>query len=79
MNIDFLLIDRSNLRIFSNIFFIFSVGIFGYCWQIGDTTVNSQYIYRSPEHVQGTLGIRIALRKVNVTLTGKIFECTWSL
>ncbi|KAL5010354.1 hypothetical protein ScPMuIL_012659 [Solemya velum] len=58
---------------------IILLGIFGYCWQIGDTTVNSQYIYRSPEHVQGTLGIRIALRKVNVTLTGNFANSVDSL
>lgn len=46
------------------------VSLFGYCWQLGEVGVHSPYIYRSPGHIEGLLGIRIGLKTVNLTLQG---------
>lgn len=55
------------------VFFLISilVSIFGYCWQTGEVGVHSPYIYRSAGHIQGSLGIRIGIKTVNLTLKGR--------
>ena len=50
---------------------LFAVSIFGYCWRMGYVGVHSAYIYRSDGDIQATLGVRIGLRTVNLTLSGK--------
>ncbi|XP_045207281.2 dual oxidase maturation factor 1-like isoform X2 [Mercenaria mercenaria] len=58
---------------------IILVSVFGYCWQLGEVGVHSPYIYRSNGHIQGTLGIRIGLKTVNLTLQViKTQQQTWS-
>lgn len=46
------------------------VAIYGYCWQIGHTKVTSPYIFRSTARFQGTTGVMIGLKQINITLTG---------
>ena len=54
------------------------VSIYGYCWQIGEVGVNSSYIYRNKGHVVGTIGVRMGLQTVNLTLTG-ILALLWPI
>lgn len=50
---------------------VIAVSVFGYCWQIGDVTVSAPYIYRSQGQMDGSLGIRVGVKTVNITLSGK--------
>ncbi|XP_060565049.1 dual oxidase maturation factor 1-like isoform X2 [Ruditapes philippinarum] len=50
---------------------IILVSVFGYCWQLGEVGVHSPYIYRSNGHIKGSLGVRIGLKTINLTLQGK--------
>ncbi|KAL3836738.1 hypothetical protein ACJMK2_022157 [Sinanodonta woodiana] len=49
---------------------IIFVSIHGYCWQITYKDIKAPYIYRSDSYIDGTIGIRIGLYTVNITLSG---------
>jgi len=49
---------------------IILVSIYGHCWQQGEITITSPYVYRSSMPFEGRVGIHVALHGTNVTLEG---------
>ncbi|XP_067686200.1 dual oxidase maturation factor 1-like isoform X2 [Haliotis asinina] len=50
---------------------IILVGAYSHSWQTGTVEVTTPYVYRSPQHFRGVVGVHVALHGANVTLIGK--------
>ena len=65
--------DPHNLKNVNSLLIYFSVSLYGYCWQMGEIKIRSPYIYRNDVQVDATLGIRVGLRTINLTLSGTVY------
>ena len=53
------------------IFLFLIVCLYGHGWQEGEVTAKTIYLFRSTEKINATIGLKMNLVSVNITLTGK--------